>query len=496
MFSSGDDWYQLLDTYKVKSFGVANFAKKESMMDEFTPLNYQFIYALPKLTYKDLRTLSKPYEKLLYKVKEGKDVAYIKAFLQMMDSENENDYFSDKCLDMINIDERLIFDKKIQSFLRKRVDDELKNLAKGRIPIRGGYRYLTQDPVAFMKWAVNQDEKKVKGFLDTPYTVYKRNTVGEHLLMRNPTTSPKETVRANFVKSDNGFVKHLDSIIVTSVHDLLLPKFTADVDGDTCLYTKEKILLDAIHDNVPLIHEGDKQFSNDGKVDYTKYSLEEIINYEKRNTSSRIGILTNWNTKFQDLALDRGDYTKVDLVVSVNKIYQMMLIDAAKTGEAVNIAYPIRAHGKRLKKPYFMYHVYGGKRDEYSNDTDSPLNQYVQWIEKQQIYIKDLFLKDIDVDYFTSLMNPIEIFQYRKELPYFEYVNEVVEKLKPIYDSYSKERSVIDRERKEFQSKAKIKQDPEERKIINDKYSTVKQKYRLICHSVEPNLSIFSQAKL
>ncbi|WP_338789175.1 hypothetical protein [Metabacillus sp. FJAT-53654] len=57
-------------------------------------------------------------------------------------------------------------------------------------------------------------------------------------------------------------------------------------------------------------------------------------------------LLTNWNTKFQDLALSYGEYMKADLVVSVNKIYQMMLIDAAKTGEAVNIAFPIQIMGR------------------------------------------------------------------------------------------------------------------------------------------------------
>ncbi|MGD6897129.1 RNA dependent RNA polymerase [Bacillus infantis] len=494
LFSLTEEWYELMEKYGVKTFGVANFAKAEYLMPEFTPLNYQFIYALPKLSYKDLRALSKPYEKLLYKVKEGKDIAYIRAFLQMMDGNKETQHFSDKCLDMINIDERMIFDNKIQRFLRNRVSEELKNLMRGRIPIRGGYRYITQDVIAFMEWAAYKKENKVKGFLNTPYTVFKRKTEGEYLLMRNPTTSPKETVRAQFVDSNNKFVKHLDTIIISSVNDLLLPKFTADVDGDTVLYTNEPRLLNGMHDNVPLIHEDDKQFSVSDKVEYSEYNLEEIINYEMNNTSSMIGILTNWNTEFQDLALANDDYIRADLVVSVNKIYQMQLIDAAKTGEKVEIAYPISAWGKKLKKPYFMFWVYGGKRDDYSSDTNSPLNKYVKWIEEQQLTLNPMTIRKIDHEYYTSISNPVELLQYRKELPSPDYIKEVVEEIKPLYDEYSEERIKIDQERKEFNSKAKVKQDPEERKIINAKFSAVKQKYRLLCHKVEPNMSILATA--
>jgi hypothetical protein len=495
LFNSVDEWYKAMGKYGIKTFGVANYAKRESMMKEFTPLNYQFIYALPNLTFEDLKELSKPYEKLLYKVKEGKDVAYIKSFLQMMDSPNDNEYFSDKCLDMLSIDERLIHDKKIQNFLKKRVMDELKNLCRGRIPIRGGYRYLTQDPIAFMEWVRYRDEEKVEGFLDAPYSAYKKGTEGQHLLMRNPTTSPKETVKAQFVKSDNKYVKHLDSIIVTGINDLLLPKFTADVDGDTALYTQEPLLLKGMHDNVPLIHEGDKQFTG-GKTDYTEYSLEEIINYEKRNTKSMIGILTNWNTKFQDIALAYGDYLKADLVVSVNKIYQMMLIDAAKTGEEVDIAYPIQMHGRKMKKPYFMYHVYGGKRDNFSSNTDSPINQYVRWIERQKDKIKNLELREIDFDYYQSIGNSMEIFQYRNGLPYHSYLNEVIEKLTPFYKEYTKERKDVNLEIAKFEEQPKIKQDSEERDRIRSKYSTIKQKYKMKCRKIEPNISILATASI
>ncbi|OAS85210.1 MULTISPECIES: hypothetical protein [Metabacillus] len=185
---------------------------------------------------------------------------------------------------------------------------------------------------------------------------------------------------------------------------------------------------------------------------------------------------------------------KADLVVSINKIYQMMLIDAAKTGEAVNIAFPIQMHGKRMKKPYYMYWVYGGKRDEFSSDTDSPLNQYVRWIEKQKDKIDDLYLKDIDPDYYQSIINPLEIFQYRNQLPYFNYINEVIDKLRPLYKDYKVERRVVNNEVRDFENKAKMKQDPEERDIIRAKYSLIKKKYRLLCHQVEPNLSILATA--
>ncbi|WP_144700169.1 hypothetical protein [Fictibacillus phosphorivorans] len=494
LFSSIDEWYELMNQYRVNQFGVANYAKDELLMNEFTPLNYQFIYALPKLSFEDLKELSKPYEKLLYKVKEGKDIGYIKAFLKMMDSSEGTDYFSDKCLDMISIDERLIHDKKIEKFLRYRVSDELKNLMKGRIPIRGGYRYITQCPIAFMEWAVHRKEDRVKGFLDTPYTVYKNGTTGEYLLMRNPTTSPKETVRATFIESDNEYVKHLNSIIVTGINDLHLPKYTADVDGDTVLYTKEKILLNAMLDNVPLIHEGDKQFSSNDKAEYTEYNLEEIINYEKHNTSSMIGILTNWNTKLQDLALAYEDYKKADLVVSVNKIYQMQLIDAAKTGEKVEIAYPIQMHGKRIKKPYFMINVYGGKREDYSTDIRSPLNQYVHWMQGKKEKIESTFLKDIDPEYYQSIDNPVELFQYRKQLPHSDYINEIVEKLKPLYEEYSNQRNKVRKELLDYDKKAKMKQNAEERDLIRSKYATIRNDYKFKCRKVEPNLSILASA--
>ncbi|WEZ09562.1 hypothetical protein P5663_06875 [Priestia flexa] len=489
LFTSIDDWYEALDKYQFNEFGIANYAKSEKKYGQFAKLNYQFIYALPNLTYDDLRSLSKPYEKLLYKVKQGKDISYIKAFLNMLDKSDSEDKFTSKCLKILDIDERMMHDTKVYSFIVNQVKDQLKELCKGRITIRGGYRYLAQDPIAYMEYVAG---KEVKGFLDS-YEVYKENTEGQHLLMRNPTTSPKEVVKANFINKNNEYVKHLDSVILTSVNDLLLPKFTADVDGDTALFTKEPKLLSAIHENVPLIHEDDKQFATNAKADYSDYNLDSIIEYEKRNTSSMIGTLTNWNTIFMDKALSTGSYNKADLVVSVNKIYQMMLIDAAKTGEKVEIAYPIRINGERFRKPYFMWHIYEGLDNEFDDSKKSALNQYVEFIEEEADKINAVKRIEKDEMYLTGTINTLELLQ-RKGKTSMKHLKEVIDKLNDIYLDYCVERLKVNAEKEEYEKVAKMKRDPETGKLIRKKYSEIADKYMKLAQKIEPDLSVLATA--
>lgn len=486
LFQSADEYYKQLEKYGITQFGIANHAKSEKKQKEYARLNYQFIYALPNITFKDLKSLSKPFEKLIYKVKEGKDIAYIKAFLNHL-YEPEKEVFTNKCLELLSIDDRLMHDKKIKMHVLDQVGDMLRDLKQGRIPIRGGYRYLTQDPVAFIEYATG---KEVKGFLDTPYTVFKEGAEGHHLLMRNPTTSPKEVVKAKFIKSDNEHVKHLDSIIITSIHDLLLPKFTADVDGDIALLTKEPRLLNAIHESVPLIHLEDKQFQTGKKADYQEYNIDSVIEYEKRNTNSMIGVLTNWNTKFLDLAISHDSYGKVDLVVSTNKIYQMMLIDAAKTGEKVDIAYPIAIHGKKLKKPLFMQSIYNEKAHEYDEKSNSPLNKYYRYICKREEKLKEIVKESTDNTYEAT-----EVLERRDKLPSDAYLYKLMKgELLDLYTAYSKEREKINKLNNEYEDTPTFKKDPAKKELIRSKYKEVADKYREKAREVESNLSILATA--
>jgi len=187
-----------------------------------------------------------------------------------------------------------------------------------------------------------------------------------------------------------------------------------------------------------------------------------------------------------------GSIDKADLVISCNKIYQMMLIDAVKTGETVQISEAIRMWGKKLKKPYFMRHVYGGDVNKY-NKEGSFFNRYVHYIEMEMKKINNI-TSEFEEGYLQDLNSPKEIIMSMFELPYNDYLNEVMDKLKPVYAEYADERKAVSKEKQEILKQPKYKRDSDELDLINAKYTEIAKRYRWECHMIEPNLSILASA--
>jgi hypothetical protein len=508
IFKNIAEYVQLLAEYQHNSFWVANYAKPSYQLKPYTPLTYQYIHALD-LSYDDLRLLSKPLMDVIKRVLYGKkddqeghwirDIAFTKAFLNMIalhdepkdveDDDNEptdeeeqqdKEKFTDEILQAIDINPLMLHDGNVRNFIVKQAMQKVKDLMRGRIPVRGSYYYLTNDPIAFMEHAAN---KPVVGVLKKNQAFMNRK-LGTHALFRSPLTIYNEVGKLEFVKVHNPYIRHLDNVIVLNCKDLTLARLgLGDVDGDTALCTDDPTILAAVIDSPTIINEDDKKTAKP-----VANHIESIVQLELKSLHNLTGRCTNVNTFFQNLALEEGDLKSRVLENSCLKFLQGSIIDATKNGMDVEIPYVLDRFA--IKMPYFFRFINGGTEDEYQFSTKTPFNQFCCKVES---YIKDKFQeKDGKLDrqllgiestkQLLQDLGKVNHSRFLKGIAYFE----------PVYKEYNQEKQRINRLQKEFNQLKKWERDEDSRKAISAEYKALKDKYKAKCEALCPYPSILA----
>jgi hypothetical protein len=517
LVSSVEEYIKLLEEYDYTYFGVANYSKPKWKMKEWTNLTYQTIHAL-NLTYEQLGELAKPFLEVIINVTKGNrveledgtsryeiDAAYVKAFLNMVAAEktekedNEDEFIDDSELDIeeqddeieilnmntnaqkaIDVHEGMLYDIKVKSYIKKQAMNKVKEMLRGRIPVKGSRYYITCDPQAFMEHAAGRE---VKGYLKKG-EMFRKGFVGESVLTRDPITMYSEIAKVNFVDVKDKYWNMYDNIIIMNVHDLTAVKLAgADWDGDCVSQIEEPIIINAVVDSPTIINEEDKKTAKP-----TKNNIDAMLAFEKMCMSNLTGRVTNINSYFQNLAFEQGDITKQKLVNACCKMLQGRILDSTKLGTHVEIPYVLEQYAD--KKPYYFRHVYGGTKDNYSYDVKTPFNKFCQTLENwmlKRFKMKDgKFIvseyghrttKDILQD--ESKYSQAQLFEY-KEL------------LKPEYRKYNNERSKINLELKNFNKKKKFDQDEKVKKEIKDKYAKLEERTIAACRKLIPNSSILA----
>jgi hypothetical protein len=482
LFNSTKEYTDLLEEYGHKYVGVTNYIKSVDKTDIFTTLNYQFINSLD-LSFDDLKNLSLPYGNTLMKILKHNDTASVKALINMVIKENQDD---ESRLDTdvqkaIDLDARMIFDPRVQKFIRNRVKEELKSMLKGRIPVRADYKFITGDCIAFME---HVSGKEVKGFLDAN-EFYCHGLEGEHVMMRNPITSWHEVKKGQFIKSDIEYVKHLDNVIQLNGYDLTMPQLSgADVDGDKVFLTKESIIRNAVMEDLVIVNEDDKTTAN--ALDYNN---ENILKFELKNLSNETSTVTNINTLIQSYALEREDLRSSELAIATAKQLQAEFIDSVKKG--TNPKIPDVLLELQNRKPYFQKFIY---EDWKSTDNDykyleirSPLNRFsaaletrIQKIEESRYFVTE-YLDVASYDLITDMskVNHDTFF-------------DLVEKVAPIYNEYSSEKGAIWREERNIKKVRASEEDKVARKIIQQKYKELYKVTREKLNEVCDNPSVLT----
>ncbi|MGR6761286.1 RNA dependent RNA polymerase [Paenibacillus sp. T2-29] len=510
LFENISEYEALLKVHNHNNFWVANYAKPAYQMNAYTPLTYQYIHAL-NLTLNDLYQLATPLMDVIKRVLHGqknathekwlRDIAYTKAFLHMLvqeddepkDVDEESDeqedeigrgqkkQFINEIIQAIDLNELMLYDGNVRKFIVKQAMLKVQDMLKGRIPIRGSYFYLTNDPIAFMEHAAG---KHVTGVLNKNQAFMNRKR-GMHALFRSPLTIFNEVGKLDFVQVHNRYIRHLDNVIVLNCCDLTLARLgLGDVDGDTALCTNDPTILSAVIDAPTIINEDDKKVAAP-----VSNNMDSIVKMELKSLHNLTGRCTNVNTYFQNMALEEGSLQARVLENSVLKFLQGQIIDATKNGLEVEIPYVLDRLA--IQMPYFFRFVNGGKADDYYQySKKSPFNQFCVVAEK---YIDDKFqMKDGKLDQsILGIESTRQLLQDMRKVSQPKFLDYLAH-IEPLYKKYNKQKNQINHRQKQFNELKKWERDNETRKAISAEYAELREKYKAQCEEICQHPSILA----
>ncbi|KGR90167.1 hypothetical protein CD30_13020 [Ureibacillus massiliensis 4400831 = CIP 108448 = CCUG 49529] len=480
LFSNMDEYMKLIENYGHRYIGIANYAKSAKLTDLYTPLTYQFINSLD-IDYEKLTALNTDIAQLYLDILHHGDVASVKAFLNMIKHEgNEEDVFHTDIAKAIDINERMIFDPRVQVFLRRQILRSFKELAIGRVPVKGDYKFVTGDCVALAEWITYNDKEKVVGFLQSD-EFYCNGKSGQYVMMRNPLTSWHEVKKANFVSSNNRYVEHLNNVIQFNAgKDLTMAQLSGcDFDGDKVLLTNEPLIYESVIEDFVIVNIDDKTTAN-----AKPYNLDSIIEFELKNLSNETALVTNIGTYFQTLALEEGNLRDRELEIATCKQLQAEFIDSVKKG--TNPTIPAILLEVANKKPFFQKFIYGGEEYKYLK-IKSPLNRLAmsldKWLKKQEE--KKVFITEyLDIDTMELITDMSKVDQKS----FFE----LTKKIAPIYNDYAKAKGELWKEEKQINKLRMSDKERDQLEHINKQYKDLYEKTRKKCVAVCDNESVLA----
>ncbi|MFB4471806.1 hypothetical protein ACDI16_02410 [Oceanobacillus caeni] len=484
LFESIDEYIELLKKYGHNYIGITDAIKPVDKSDIYTPLTYQFLNSL-NLSVENLRELADKPVQMYAKIMKYGDVASVKAFLNMIVKEDDESRLDVDVKKAIDLNSAMIFDPRCKEFIIKQIKQKIRDLAVGKIPVQGNYKYVSGDTIALMQ---HMSGKEVKGFLryDEQYC---NGITGEHVMMRNPLTSWHEVHKTNFVKSDIEYVQHLNNVIQINSYDLTMPKNSGmDVDGDKVLLTNEPIIKNAVIDDLVIVNKDDKTTTN-----AQPYEMESIVKFELRNLDNMTGVITNINTMLQSYALEKGDLRYKELEIATCKQLQAEFIDSIKKGTNPIIPKVLLKY-KRFK-PYFQRYVYGNYDVKKYRAVKSPLNLFCyfkveKWMKSvdQGRYVNSEQNDLHSVDAF-SLIRDMSKVNFRESV-----ILKLVKQIEPIYDWYAKEKQAIWREEKEINKRRPTEDEKEQLMEIKHKWQELYEKTRNKLQVICDNPSVLTSA--
>jgi len=412
LFSSMKDYCDCLKNYGYDKVGIAAYTKSKYQKDIYTPITYQHLYAF-NFDKDDIDKIMQKTGRLGVELKKSNNIGYVKAFLNMLasDEDNEEQEDEDSAIEeehaenkedeeyvnviqkAIDLNHRMLFDPHIRNFLVNQARRIWRGLLLGRAYIKANYMYAAGDTIAFMEHAFGCD---VVGFLGENQ-LFCAGKKGEHIVLRNPLTHYSEVLKAEFIESENKYIKYLDNVCQFSAAcDLSMARLNLDYDGvmviDSPVMRRKHVSADVIY------NPGDKT-----TAEALDYNIDSILAYELMNLDNLTGRVTNIDTYFSNKAMERNEGLESrDFEITICKYLQGQIIDSVKSMKKVSIPGELNAV---WKKPYFLHNKYGDIKDKpkyYQNrdDAKSPFNKFVIILEN---FIKDSFEINfgdiIDIEY-------------------------------------------------------------------------------------------------
>ena len=536
LFQSIKEYKDLLIKYGYDVIGIANFAKP--VEEEFRRATYQLWLAL-NINRLDLLALSNVQGEVIHKVLsiyrkdeiDWQDIKYIETFLNLIQKENADTNLAKECADAIkaiHINKKMVFDRKVIQTIKDIINKKLDDMCMGRFYVKGKYLYVTQDVLAFLRYAgaENKEQWEYSGFLDKKQFYCGEKITGRSLLARNPIMSYSEIAKVEFVDyqgEDSEFINHLDNIIQMPLGTEPDRLGGCDRDGDELFvlstdYNLKDTKIEYLQNYNYVVKREESENFGKNMLEIINQSLQEHFNtrfpdkdivtiedyvvsslvqvndedkatapskeWNKENviqfildSEDKTGAITDINTAIENVANEEGDLSKYALPNAIMKDLQGKMIDASKSGLFDQVVVPEVIKLKFRKKPQFMFFKDG---NEFNKDysTKSALDFFADRMQQFKEYVNRVMREDTNRKIKAQRFENIYNYLMNPELD-GEVVQKVIEDLDDVYSHFIQENrtlAILKSRINPYSSDDKYKR---ERAIVDQKFKDLYEKTRM-----------------
>lgn len=541
LFSSIEDYKNRLITYGYDVIGISNFAKP--IEEQYRRATYQLWLALGVNKW-DILAFANVQGDIIHKVLtiyrkeelDWEDIKYIEKFLNLIQKENPDTNLEKECGDAIkaiHINKKMVFDRKVIKTIKDVIEKKIKDMYLGRMYIKGKYMYVTQDILAFLRYAGAEDKEnwEYQGFLKEKECYSGGKILGRTVLARNPIVSYSEITKVDFVDytgEDAEFIREIDNIVQLPLGTEPDRLGGLDKDGDEVLVLsidynlrdtqieflqnynfvskKEdsknfgKNVLEVINQN--LQEHFLQKFPDKETVtleDYIVPSLVQVNDDDKATAPSKewnqenvidfilssedkTGAITDIDTQIENVANAEGDLEKYALPIAIMKDLQGKMIDASKSGLFDQVVVPEVIQRRFNKRPQFMFYKDGNPYNKDSTVKSAldvlakRMTQFKEYVEKVMV---DKTNRKIKKQSFENIYN----YLMNQELD-GEIVQKVIDDLEEVYSHFiakNRDLAILKSRINPYSSDDKYKR---EREIVDQKFKELYEETKIEAEKV------------
>lgn len=393
-------------------WGVSRYTPKED--NKFVFSNYQFLQAqdLQKDDIESLCDKTVAYFSNIVKDDINNTLLYLLGKLTSEYDENILNKIGDPVAKALMLNNDLIHDPFIHNHIIRSINKKIKESYIGNLLLDGNYQIMISDPYAFME---HMFSLPVKGLLakGEHYSHYWLSlNIDKVAAYRAPLTWRSEVNVLNLQNNDTvcDWYEYIKSGIIYNVHGVdNMIMADADQDGDLCMTTSQKELINTAYGGLPIAYARNK-------VPKTKIYESSLYQADMKSFNTRIGFITNCSTTMYTMlpCFDENspEYNELINRLKICRKEQGNQIDKAKG----LIVKPFPEHWTRWKKidektpeedvehikfnnsiiidkrPYFMRWLYTNYNKKFKKFNDN-YNNFC--ISKFNCTLEELFDKDI-----------------------------------------------------------------------------------------------------
>lgn len=376
-------------------WGISRVTPKEEK--KYTNLNYQFIQAL-NIDQNQIESLSKKTIEYFKNILQGDIYQTIIYLLGNSLGHFDSSYF-DKSQDNIAksliLNNKLIDDPFIKSYLRKSLNKKIKESYIGNLIVEGQYTMMVSDPFAFLQYLFNLP---IGGLLKkneyySSYWINKKvNTIAA---LRAPLTWRSEVNILNLKESEdiNHWYAYLNNCVVYNVHGVDgLIQGGSDFDGDIICLTNSQEVIEGAYGGLPIYYSSEK-------AQKTTIKEDELYLVDSNGFDSKVGFVTNCGTTAYSL-LTEFDKNSLEYKETINRLKrfrkeQGAIIDGVK-GLVVK---PFPVHWTKWKRVDESLNDEEKEKLEFSNKiviNKRPL--FMRWVYSSYNRKYEVYNKKWDAD--------------------------------------------------------------------------------------------------